>query len=125
MADKKKKPNRFENNHPPVDPNDPAILITAGLSAPQSVQERSEEEEAVTPPVEEEKPAEQPAEVKGNDLQAVFKRVKATKKKRAKKNTHSLYLSDPVWNELVKRGDKEDMSPSEYLDELLKGVFEL
>jgi len=64
MADKKKKTNRFEANHPPVDPNDPAILLTAGIvpatNAPERPQDEAQDPGAVTTPAEPEKPQEAP-----------------------------------------------------------------
>ena len=45
--------------------------------------------------------------------------------KKDEKNTHSVYLSDSNWNELENRAKKAKMSPSAYLDEILKKVFGL
>ena len=45
--------------------------------------------------------------------------------KKDEKSTHSVYLSDSTWNELENRAKKAKMSPSAYLDEILKKVFAL
>jgi len=131
MAEKKerkKRENLFQTNHPTIDPNDPAVLITAGLVPPETAvepaQEPQEEIKAVTP-AEPEKPVEEPTGANTNGLEDLLSHVKAAKKKKAKSKTRSLYLSDPVYNELVKRSKKEGMSASEYLEALLKGAFGL
>ena len=93
--------------------------------APGGAQEPSEPKADVITPAEPESPAEELVAANENDLKGLFDQVKAAKSKKPKKNSHTLYLSDSVWAELRKRSKKEDMSPSEYLDALLKGAFEL
>lgn len=136
------KGNRFKKEHPVIDPNDPAVLITAGLvtptSAPETPQEAPEVEEVSTdiqtPEIgtAEETPAavepaeevveQKPGRISIDDIDEEIKQ--ASKKKQVKKNT-SFTLSPEVIREIERRSKKAGKTKASYLDDLLKRVFEL
>lgn len=145
MADKKKKPNRFVTNHPPVDPNDPAILITAGLigrqNAPAEPQDAQKEEATVVTPAEpetqqeakealvsepvtkptaeerseEEKVEEQPAKTRKNLLDSLD-----IEDEKAGFATRGFYIEDEVYEAIVKASKKKKISKSKIVNKLLR-----
>lgn len=105
------KQNRFQKNHPPVDPNDPASLLTAG---------RVEEQE---PPIEPEEttPAAETSDAApmvGKDFLQKFVEPKSEGK------SYSVYLSAEAGKKLEKLAKQLKCSKSKALDILLRNAVE-
>ena len=79
--------------------------------------------ETVEAPVEKEKPAPAPKKPK-KEAEKVAVGFDFPIKVKGKKKNYSLYLSEANMEELQKRSKQYGMSVSEYLDEILKKVFE-
>lgn len=118
--------NRFNKNHPTINPEDPAVLLTAGLGMPQEPVQEEEEIDDTAPAQEtaQEAPQAEKEQVRSED--AVFIPLdEIGLNQKPKKKTTSVYLSEDVLDELEKRAKKAKLKPSPYLDELLRRVFGL
>jgi hypothetical protein len=97
------KENRFHKNHPKINPNDPAMLLTAGIQEPK------EEEVKQAPPVEkEEKPV--------NPLAGKIKKKEEGK-------SYGFYLSNEAIVKLEKLAKQNKCSKSKALDLLLRNIL--
>lgn len=128
------KENRFAKNHPPVDPNDPAVLITAGLIGPQEsaleeaepAQEPVKEEAPVVTPAEPEKPQEKPeSKSVGFDLDKFIAEQKQENKNKQNRKGASYTLSPVVRAEIERLHKLTGKSRSSIIDDLLKQVLKL
>lgn len=91
--------NRFKKNHPEIDPNDPALLITSGI------QEVKEKEETV---IEKDK--------KVNPLDGLIENKPEGK-------SYGFYLSNEAVSKLEKLAKQNKCSKSKALDMLLKNIL--
>lgn len=111
MASDKSK-NRFKTNHPEIDPNDPAVLMTAGLIS-QAPQDEPKQEEVVTTPAEPEKPTQAEQEPVAPDLFADLTVEKNISK------SYSFYLKVENVKKLEKAAKKNGVSVSKLLDHII------
>lgn len=93
-------------------------VVPGGTQIPQ---DEGKAPETVETPAE----TEAPSDSKPTEIKDILENVKAAKKRKPKRKTFSLYLSVNVMNEIEKQSKKADMSASEYLDEILKDIFNL
>lgn len=104
--------NRFKNNHPPVDPNDPASLLTAGRVEEEPPAPKEPE------PVSEPPEASETAPVVGKEFLAKFVEPKSEGK------SYSVYLSAEAGKKLEKLAKQLKCSKSKALDILLRNAVE-
>lgn len=94
--------NRFQKNHPKIDPNDPAVLLTSGI------QEIKEEEKEVI--------VEKPQTIKNNPLDGMLE-------KKRKSKSYAFYLSDEAVEKLDKLAKQNKCNKSKALDTLLRSIL--
>ena len=99
--------NRFQKNHPPIDSNDPAMLLTAGIQE----EPKAEETEVVveSKPVEKEKG-------KVNPLAGMVE-------SKQKGKSYGFYLSSEAVAKLEKLAKQNKCSQSKALDTLLRNLL--
>lgn len=99
--------NRFQKNHPPIDSNDPAMLLTAGIRE----EPKEEEVEVVvkSKPVEKEKD-------KVNPLAGMLENKQEGK-------SYGFYLSNEAASKLEKLAKQNKCSKSKALDTLLRSIL--
>lgn len=95
--------NRFQKNHPKIDPNDPAVLLTSGI------REVTEKEEEVV--AEKTQPS-----TKENPLDGMIEKKQEGK-------SYGFYLSNEAVSKLEKLAKQNKCSKSKALDALLRSIL--
>lgn len=105
--------NRFQKNHPKIDPNDPAVLLTSGIQVePEQVSEKEEEKEVE---VREKKSVKGVA--KENPLAGLIDNKKPERK------TASFLLTVEIIDKLEKVAKQNKCSRSQALEALLRSIL--